>query len=854
MRRCCALLLAPLLLLLPLVAKAEPEQPDPYTVQHWGKGYRFAQEGWISVHIEGAPLERGLQHGHLLAPEIAAYIQAMALFTDPKHPRKAWEKTRQLAQRDFIRGFDNEQLTEIAGIAKGARDAGARFYGRPLDLLDLVALNLVNELDSYQSALEVTPPKVRQHQRITPAYVVASQQPAQAARIAMRCNAFAATGPATRDGGIVFGHMTMFSLYPANFYNIWLDVKPARGHRFVMQTSPGSIESGMDYSINDAGILMSETTLVQTSYNPEGRPLAARIRQAEQYADTIEEAAKILSENGNGLSTTEWILADAKRNQIALLTVGTHHSKLYRSSQQEWIGGAEGFYWSNNNAKDLPIRLESIASPTDRPSAAAAMRTTSRDALWLRMYDKYKGQIDGNFAKTLLTTPEIALSVSVDAKYTTSALASRLQTEATFGPPLGAIRAPDSDDERDFPDAKPLVSHPWVTLGTLVPASLAPSNAASANSASVNSVQTRPVDLADPDATTLPVPGTDQDEPDTQPAWRGTLLPQHDSDIWLTTAFANYEEIVALAQTLAAKHGGQLTQADQDLLDTKLFYYRSRYELAARASHDTPLSRIQFEYRDEYGYDLAAGKGVLLLDALRHKLGDKRFDRLMGEFGKRYTMQPVSAAQFQQFLARRSGQSLDDFFTQWLTQSGLPADEQSNTLRSITPHTIFSFDGELEQSLIVYGTQNERVANLEAARELQQALIRRKHNYGPPIKADTEVTEAERKSHHLVLIGRPDTNTLVAAMQAALPVHFTAHSFAWRGKRYANPQSGVLIAMANPDNPRYSSVVVAGLDPLGTILVTQPYADGALPNAPLVLLPAQQPTQAAVPIPADQSL
>ena len=86
MNRCCALLFAPLLLLLPLLAMAEPEQPDPYTVQHWGKGYRFAQQGWISVHIEGAPLERGLQHGHLLAPEIAAYIQAMALFTDPKHP------------------------------------------------------------------------------------------------------------------------------------------------------------------------------------------------------------------------------------------------------------------------------------------------------------------------------------------------------------------------------------------------------------------------------------------------------------------------------------------------------------------------------------------------------------------------------------------------------------------------------------------------------------------------------------------------------------------------------------------------------------------------------------------------
>src|ERR1700724_1275016 len=50
----------------------------------------------------------------------------------------------------------------------------------------------------------------------------------------MHCSAFAATGPATADGKIVFGHITMFGLYPANFYNVWIDVKTARGHRFVM--------------------------------------------------------------------------------------------------------------------------------------------------------------------------------------------------------------------------------------------------------------------------------------------------------------------------------------------------------------------------------------------------------------------------------------------------------------------------------------------------------------------------------------------------------------------------------------------------------------------------------------------
>ncbi len=42
----------------------------------------------------------------------------------------------------------------------------------------------------------------------------------------------------------------MFSLYPANFYNVWLDVKPAKGHRFLMCGYPGAIQSGMDYYLN----------------------------------------------------------------------------------------------------------------------------------------------------------------------------------------------------------------------------------------------------------------------------------------------------------------------------------------------------------------------------------------------------------------------------------------------------------------------------------------------------------------------------------------------------------------------------------------------------------------------------
>ena len=77
-------------------AQAQPaaDAPiDPHTVQRWGAGWRYPQAGWTVVQIEGAPRERGLQHGHLLATEIAAYIRALSEFWGPKAPAAAWALT-----------------------------------------------------------------------------------------------------------------------------------------------------------------------------------------------------------------------------------------------------------------------------------------------------------------------------------------------------------------------------------------------------------------------------------------------------------------------------------------------------------------------------------------------------------------------------------------------------------------------------------------------------------------------------------------------------------------------------------------------------------------------------------------
>ncbi len=332
----------------------------PETVFRWDKGYRYMQNGWIVLHIEGEPYERGYQHGRLLAADIAAHLRCYSSVLNYKNPADNWKTVRMFANALFLRKFDKETIEEMKGIADGATAAGARFDGRAVDVVDIVILNCQAEIDTLEEANAATPFGLES--KIFPE----SQPMPKPKSGGEHCSAFAATGPATADGKIVFGHVTMWpSLYGVGFYNVWLDVQPTKGHRFTMCSYPGGIQSGMDYYVNDAGILINETTITQTKFDATGMTCASRIRKAIQYADTIDMAVDILLKDNNGLYTNEWMLADINTNEIALFELGTYKHKLWRSSKNEWFGDTPGFYWGCNNVKDMEVRLETI--PSTRP-------------------------------------------------------------------------------------------------------------------------------------------------------------------------------------------------------------------------------------------------------------------------------------------------------------------------------------------------------------------------------------------------------------------------------------------------------------------------------------------------------
>lgn len=864
----------------PITAAASGDfQPDPKAVQRVGAGYRFPQDGWWVVHIEGEPYERGVQHGRLMWSEIEAHVRCFATTYSDKGPREAWRLLRTLCESLFLSKFDREYLEEMRGIADGATAEGAKFHGHPLDLIDIATLNLWPEIMTLPWAADAMPTGLEGTK--FPEASTRTTPPTKPGH----CSAFAATGPATADGKIIFGHITMFNLYPSTFYNIWLDVKPAKGHRVLMQSFPGGIHSGMDYYMNDVGILCSETTIDQTRLDAAGAPLSSRIRKSLQYADSIDEVVSTLLENNNGLYTNEWMLADIKTNEIAMFELGTRTHKLYRSSKNEWFGGTEGFYWGCNNTKDLQVRLETIAATHDRP-ANMVWNPSDRDVEWLKLYKKHKGKMTVDFGREAFTTPPICAFASVDAKFTTTSLAKDLKSWAIFGPPRGKTWLPTDHEKRKYYEVEPLVSHPWTILHGGAPGSEPTGETPADLLAKGGEGRRNNDDEEEEEHGADPIPPA-------KLVWRGTLLPQSDSDIWLASAFADYHRIVAREKGyLSLSDNGCLCDKDLGKLGTTLYAARARYLSSAAEIGDIPLTRTRSDDAGQAWYRAASGKGALVLNELRWRLGDDKFIETLDGFGLAHAGKPVAWTQFAQHATSSTGENLDSFFDYWVKGTGLPklvlkdarslpaaesgdgrrryrvegvlaaeggplpariemtvesGKEESTQAVEVNPTSgafslevertpkrlivdkygrstkanggrtdIATFLQDVEETLIVYGTVSDEAGNRDAADLLQEELRRAHSNHMIPIVTDATVTEEQLKTHHLLLVGRPSVNRITQRMRDAFPIRFGEQSFEVMSETYAHPKSAVIAAGVNPLNPRYAVTVVAGLCALST--------------------------------------
>jgi hypothetical protein len=218
-----------------------------------------------------------------------------------------------------------------------------------------------------------------------------------------------------------------------------------------------------------------------------------------------------------------------------------------------------------------------------------------------------------------------------------------------------------------------------------------------------------------------------------------------------------------------------------------------------------PLAEVHREWKQHEWYDVASGKGVMLLAALRTQLGGEAFDKALDEFGRAHAGQHVAADDFRAHLEKTAGHSLASLFDSWMVGKG--------TLETPTGNfwSIDSFEAEPERALVVYGTLQDRQAQREAAELLARKIARRGSNVTVSVKADHEATDADLNEHHVLLVGRPACNAVTAKLAPGLSVRFGEASFTLRGEIYAHPDSAVVVAGNHALNPRYSVVVYAGL-------------------------------------------
>ena len=209
-----------------------------------------------------------------------------------------------------------------------------------------------------------------------------------------------------------------------------------------MQTYPGGIMSGLDYYMNDRGLVVCETTIAQTKFDADGIPLVDRIRRALQYGDSIDQAVAIL-QTGQQRPVHQRMAAGRHQDQRDRDVRAGHAQEPAVAEQQERV--VRRHDRASTGAATTPrtcnVRLETVPALDGRP-ANVVFHPSDRDRTWLRLFDRKNKAIDADFGFQAFTTPPLAASHSLDAKFTTTAMARELETWAKFGPPLGRTWEP----------------------------------------------------------------------------------------------------------------------------------------------------------------------------------------------------------------------------------------------------------------------------------------------------------------------------------------------------------------------------------------------------------------------------
>lgn len=824
------------------------------TVKWYGNAFRFEDKGWIFVHIEGEPYQRGFQYGYLAAEEIKEFINKLAIKKNTANPQQGWNDIRFSADAIMLRRYEEEYLTEMKGIAEGARKAGISLFGKSPDLIDIVALNSSIDLDYAADALHNTA------NPLTGKSFLAAEDELSLQDKLHKCSSFLATKSASKDNRIVFGQLFMWNGYTGPHWNFIVDVKPSKGNRLVYETYPGGIHSGADFYINEAGIMIGETTVGQTPYNPDGIPQSNRIRKAAQYSKSIDDVVNIMTTKNNGLYTNDWLIADTKTDEIAILILGTNKYKVWRSSKNDFYNGQKDWYWSDNNNKSLDVRKEYIVNDDNAPYDLA-FRPVNRDVVFTKFYEENYGKIDANAAFNLWNSSPINRPHACDGKVTTSEMAEHMMFFANYGKvTLREMFINENGRVPDLPGAIPHLSLGYSVINPILfTDKLMALHQKEQKAAKQDELSPALDDLKESYSF------------DKASLWHNTVYPSSDRVNWFISGTAAYWNMLNSMPSGYAKASNFLRDELAEL-NSRLLYTMRREGTVAPDEAATAYN----EYKQ---YQIPRIRGTYLLHQLRLLLGNDLFSKAMNKFHDVYKEKEITAKDFVSTIENVSSKKLDSFVGQWISRSDLPqlkisassnaegdgwivtlnvnqdnkpyhflstvmietgkeqvwkkveVTDQNNTFsfrlkdkpEKLTfnagndvpvereyVYTFSNFTDDFATTLIVYGTAREIEANHTLAQRFQKMAADKFTEILLPIKKDNEVDTKDLSENDLVILGSASENGLMQKVIEKLDIKAGKNFFNWNGKVYGSSDDGLFAAYPNPYNPKKTVYLFIG--------------------------------------------
>jgi len=279
-------------------------------------GASYEMNGWKYISIWGEPRERGYAYGSLCVEEFTE-IQTMLAFLMYEAYGQEWAyfvkeismAFKELTQTEFPELFD-----EMTGITEGLQQGGCK-----TSIDEIIAWNFYCSIPYWYS-------------------MISESHFAKEGGAKDHCSAFMAVGDWTEDGSIVCAHNSFADFIDGQYASVILDIKPDKGHRMLMQTSPCWIWSGTDFFITSKGIIGTETTIGGFVPYEKKFPIGYRIRKAMQYGNTLDEYCDILLHENSGDYANSWLFGDIHANEILRIELGLKYHNIERTKNGYFIG------------------------------------------------------------------------------------------------------------------------------------------------------------------------------------------------------------------------------------------------------------------------------------------------------------------------------------------------------------------------------------------------------------------------------------------------------------------------------------------------------------------------------------